>query len=304
MNTILLFYKYVHIDNPVGFMRWQKKLCGDLGLTGRIIIAEQGINGTLEGTAEHTQVYKNIMLGHPLFGDVDFKESTGTEASFPRMRIVVRDEIVNTGLAQNQGLLENTGTHLTPSQAHELISSNPENLVIFDTRNQCESAIGAFKNALKADIDTFRDLPDYINDNLERFKDKQVLMYCTGGVRCERASAYLTECGVAEKVYQIEGGIHRYVESYPDGYFRGKNYVFDGRIAVKVTDEILGQCALCQKSCDDYNNCLNAKCNKHFICCSNCLEEFDMSCSVSCYQALSDGNVHARPLFKKSTINS
>lgn len=299
MNTILLFYKYVHIDNPVRFMRWQKKLCAELGLTGRIIIAQEGINGTVGGLTENTQRYKKVMLEQSLFSDVDFKEGQGDQESFPRMRIVVRDEVVGTGLDATQGRPENTGIHLTPAQTHALIDSKPDNFIILDTRNRCESAIGTFRDAVKASIDTFRDFPAYIDKNLEQFKDKQVLMYCTGGIRCERATAYLNEKGVAQKVYQIEGGIHRYVEQFPDGHFRGKNYVFDGRIAVKVTDDILGACALCAISCDDYHNCLNASCNKHFIACQSCIATFKNSCSVGCHQALENGTVKARPLFKK-----
>lgn len=300
MNTILLFYKYVQIESPVTVMRWQKKLCSELGLTGRIIIAEQGINGTLEGSVESTKTYKKTMLEHPLFRGIDFKEGEGSGSSFPRMRIVVKAEIVNTGLHPHQGKLENTGIHLTPAQVHELIASKPENLVILDARNTCESAIGAFTGAIKPEIDTFRSLPVYIDEHLETFKDKQVLMYCTGGIRCERATAYLQEQGIAEKVYQIEGGIHRYVEQYPDGYFRGKNYVFDGRIAVKVNDDILGSCVVCKKPCDDYHNCLNARCNDHFICCKDCIHTYSLCCSAACAQALTTGTVQARPLFQKS----
>lgn len=300
MNIILLFYKYVPIESPVTIMRWQKKLCSELGLTGRIIIAEQGVNGTLEGSVESTQIYKKTMLEHPLFGGIDFKEAESSGSSFPRMRIVVKSEIVNTGLQSHQGKLENTGIHLTPTQAHELIASKPENLVIFDARNTCESAIGAFTGAIKPEIDTFRSLPTYIDEHLDTFKGKQVLMYCTGGIRCERATAYLKEQGVAEKVYQIEGGIHRYVEQFPEGYFRGKNYVFDGRIAVKVNDDILGSCALCKKACDDYHNCLNARCNDHFICCKECMDTYSLCCSAACAQALTTGTVQARPVFAKS----
>lgn len=304
MNTILLFYKYVFIDNPVRLMRWQKKICTDLGLTGRIIIAHEGINGTIGGDTKNIERYKQLMLDHELFGGMDIKESTAESNSFPRLRIVVRDEVVSTGMKQGQGRIENTGEHLTPTQTHELINAHPDNLIIFDARNRCESAIGTFKNAVLPDIDHFRDLPAYIDNNKDLFKDKQVLMFCTGGIRCERASAYLNEQGVAQKVYQIEGGIHRYVEQFPEGHFRGKNYVFDGRVAVKVNDDILGRCLLCETPCDDYTNCLNARCNKHFICCSSCLTTYANSCSKSCQDALEQGAVAARPPLKKVTPSS
>ena len=125
---------------------------------------------------------------------------------------------------------KNGGKHLTPEETHNLIAQKPNDLVILDARNDYEWRIGAFEGAIKPDIEHFRQFPKFVDDNLEQFKDKQVLMYCTGGIRCERASTYLKEKGVAKNVYQILGGIHRYAEQYPDGFFRGKNYVFDDRI--------------------------------------------------------------------------
>src|SRR5438045_9113606 len=116
-------------------------------------------------------------------------------------------------------------------------------------------------------------------------------MYCTGGIRCERASAYLNEKNIAKKVYQMEGGIHRYVEQYPDGFFRGKNYVFDGRIAVKVNDDVVSHCLLCSEPCDQYTNCLNASCNEHFICCVQCLDSYGNTCGATCEELLSQHKV-------------
>jgi predicted sulfurtransferase len=169
----------------------------------------------------------------------------GDSNYFPRLRIVVRNEVTHLGLDPAIITAKNGGIHLTPEQTHNLLKNAPQDLIIFDARNNYESRIGSFENALKPDIKNFRDLPEYIDNNLDLFKDKEVLMYCTGGIRCERGSAYLKSKNVAKKVYQIEGGIHRYAEKFPDGFFRGKNYVFDGRIAVKVNDDILGSCELC-----------------------------------------------------------
>ena len=129
---------------------------------------------------------------------------------------------------------------------------------------------------------------------MDEYKDKEVLMFCTGGVRCERATAYLNQKKVAKKVYQIEGGIHRYTEKYPDGFFRGKNYVFDSRIAMKVNGDILGACDLCKTPCDDYTNCLNALCNKHFICCKECLNSFNGTCGAQCADLVTNNKVHVR----------
>jgi predicted sulfurtransferase len=297
MGNVLLFYKYISIQYPKQIVKWQKKLCQELGLTGRIFVGHEGINATVGGTLESTERYKSIMREHPLFTDIDFKESEGGAHCFSKLYIVVRKEIVHLGLDPDQISPTNGGQHLTPDQAHELMTRNPDNLVILDARNDYEWRIGRFKDAVTPPIKNFREFPAYIDQNAEQFKDKDVLMYCTGGIRCERASSYLNSKNVANKVYQIAGGIHRYIEQYPDGYFRGKNYVFDNRIAVKVTDDILGSCLLCATPCDDYANCLNAQCNKHFIGCASCLTRFEGTCSEHCALLLKTGQVNQRPAF-------
>ena len=299
MNKIILFYKYIEISYPKQVMKWQKKVCQELGLKGRILISHEGINGTLGGTVAHLEIYKKIMSEHALFADIDFKESTGGPECFPRLAVKVRNEAVTLGIPYDKLTPHNGGQHLSPTETHELLTQNPQDLVILDARNNYEWAIGKFENAITPDIDNFRDLPHYLDENLDQFKDKQVLMYCTGGIRCERATAYLNEKNVAKKVYQINGGIHRYVEEYPDGFFRGKNYVFDGRIAVKINDDILGSCAMCQKPCDDYYNCLNALCNKHFIGCTQCIKQLDTTCSTTCQRLIAENKAHQRPAFNK-----
>lgn len=296
-KKILLFYKYVKIENPEAIKKWQSDLCQRLNLQGRIILAHEGINGTLCGTSKETDAYKDAMDEHPLFNNIDFKESLvdGSFDYFERLRIVIKDEVVHLGIKDEAINAENGGLHLTPQQAHHLMENASEDLLIFDARNLYESRIGTFKNALLAQIDNFRDLPEYIDQNLEQFQDKEVLMFCTGGIRCERASAYLKVKNVAKKVYQIEGGIHRYVEQFPDGFFRGKNYVFDNRVAVKVTDDVLGNCDICNISCDVYTNCLNATCNKHFIGCKNCIEKFGNTCGEACFILISTNQATKRP---------
>lgn len=299
MGKIILYYKYVEIVDPQGLMHEQRALCQKLTLKGRIIIAHEGINGTLGGSAENIQAYINYMRSHELFGDIDFKESPGTADYFPRLQIKVKKEIVNLGIDPAKRPREKTGIRLTPKQAHELIKQKPGNLVILDVRNNYESAIGVFEGAITPSINNFRNLPEYIDNNLELFKDKQVLMYCTGGIRCEPASAYLKAKGVAQEVYQIEGGICRYVEQYPDGYFKGKNYVFDGRVAVKVTDDILSNCLSCNIPYDEYTNCINAACNKQIILCANCINSLGNTCSKTCLTLVQNKQVVVRTVPKK-----
>ncbi len=295
MGKILLFYLYTPLEHPKRIVKWQKKICQDLNLVGRILIGNEGINGTVSGTKENTDRYKEIMHAHPSFATIDFKESEGPEKAFPRLYITVRTEIVHLGLDPNKITPEQGGEHLTPQQVHELLQNKPSNLVVLDARNEVEWRIGKFTDAITPPINHFREFPAYIDTHAEQFKDKQVLMYCTGGIRCERASAYLKSKNIAEKVFQIKGGIHTYVEEFPNGFFRGKNYVFDSRIAVKITDDVLGSCSECNAPCDNYTNCLNALCNKHYISCDACLQKTERTCSPRCKELLDTKEAKPRP---------
>jgi predicted sulfurtransferase len=299
MNKIILFYKYISIEYPKQIMKWQREICQNLGLKGRILISHEGINGTLGGLTQNLDEYKNLMSSHELFNNIDFKESAGGAECFPRLSVKVRDEAVALGIPYDQLTPRNAGQHLTPQETHELLTNKPDDLIVLDTRNDYEWAIGRFKDAITPNIENFRDLPHYLDENLDTFKDKQVLMYCTGGIRCERATAYLNEKNVAKKVYQIQGGIHRYVEQYPDGFFRGKNYVFDGRVAVRINDDVLGSCSICAQPCDDYYNCLNAMCNKHFISCADCIQTYNEACSENCKTLIAENKVNTRPYFAR-----
>ncbi len=287
MKTILLYYKYTDVEFPAQQVKRQKELCESLGLKGRIIIATEGINGTVAGSAQACDAYIEHMNAHPLFNGIDFKVSQCEGEPFPRMRVVEKEEITRMGKSPNEISYKDTGTHLTPQEAHELIATNKD-LLILDGRNNYEAAIGRFEGAIVPNIENFRDFPDYIDKNQDLFKDKEVFMYCTGGIRCERASAYLKSKKVAKAVYQVTGGIDRYAQAYPNGYFRGKNYVFDGRIAVPVTNDILSTCALCAEPADDYYNCVYAGCNKQLIICPPCVSKHNATCSDRCKQAILD----------------
>lgn len=304
MGKIILFYKYVYIPYPKQILKWQNKLCTELGFTGRIVLAHEGINGTLAGSESAVATYKKLMSAHPFFDNIDFKESNGDQTCFPKMQIKIKNEIVRLGIDPSLLTAEKGGVHLKPHEVHSLLHNKPEDLVIFDARNTCESAIGAFKEAVKPNISYFRQLPAYIDNNLELFKDKKVLMYCTGGIRCERASAYLQTKGIAKEVYQLEGGIHRYLEQFPDGHFRGKNYVFDARLSVATNNDVLSTCLLCNTSCDEYDNCLNASCNKHFICCNTCKIAYKKTCSITCKQLVETEAVPTRPALHIVHINN
>ncbi len=296
MGTILLYYKYINIENPQAIEKWQRSLCESLHLTGRIILAHEGINGTVGGTDEACDQYIAAMNNHELFGNIDFKKAQGGAESFPKLKISVKNEIVRLGVDPNLVTVKDTGIHLTPDQTHELLNNRDENLIILETRNDYEWAVGRFEGAENPNIKSFRELPAYIDENLERYKDKEVLMFCTGGVRCERATAYLVQKNVAKKVYQMEGGIVRYIEKYPNGHFRGKNYVFDNRITVRANEDILSTCLLCNTKADDYTNCINAFCNKHFTCCAACKEQSNSTCSQECMMLIANKQTIERKL--------
>jgi predicted sulfurtransferase len=294
MEIIVSFYKYVLVAYPKQILKWLQRLCNDFGFKGRILVGSEGINATLAGSVEHVERFKKILNNHSLFGDIDFKEAPGSRADFPRMQITIRPEIVRFGIESNLYTAAEAGIHLTPQEAHALIAAQPNNLLILDARNMGESRIGAFVGAITPSIEHFRELPAYIDSHADQFENKQVLMYCTGGIRCERASAYIKKMTKAQTVYQLQGGIQRYVEQYPDGYFRGKNYVFDARVAVRVTEDILSTCILCNSACDDYANCRNAECNKHFICCDVCIIAYGHTCSADCNQLVVTQKVRIR----------
>lgn len=282
MGKILLFYKYITVPCPKQILTWQQAICTRLNFTGRIILAHEGINGTIGGSISEIEQYKYAMAKHKLFHDIDFKEGEGDESHFPRLKIVIKEEIVRLGINPQQLTIRNRGTHLTPKQAHNLIKQQPNDLLLLDCRNTYESCVGTFTKAVRPNIQRFREFPTYIDNNHALFKNKQVLMFCTGGIRCERASAYVKKLGNTKEVYQIMGGIHRYVEQYPDGFFRGKNYVFDRRVTVRVNNDILSACYTCKKPCDIYTNCLNAECNKHYLSCELCRVQLNNTCGEQC----------------------
>lgn len=296
MSKIILYYKYVRINEPEAMVNWQRELCQALNLKGRILIAKEGINGTLGGTNEAIELYKKAMLNHSLFNDIDFKESHGSDKHFPKLQVKIKSEIVKLGIDPELIKAEDGGIHLTPEEVHELITKNldKDDFVLLDTRNDYESNIGTFVNAITCNTKTFREFPAYIDQHLNTFKDKKVIMFCTGGVRCERASAYLKSKNVAQEIYQIKGGIHRYVEAYPDGFFRGKNYVFDGRIAMQVTNDVLAQCEHCHIIYDEYTNCFNAECNRQIIVCPTCIEIYHNTCSETCKDLVQNLKVNIR----------
>lgn len=268
---ILLYYKYVDIDNPKRLMKEQKALCEKLDIKGRIIVSKEGINGTVEGLKKNTDKYIKAMLSDERFSDMDFKISFGTGNAFPKLSVKVREELVSTHV---KGLNPNktTGKYITADQLHEWFESGREFYMV-DMRNDYEYISGHFENSILSGFSNFRDLPSIL-EKLEPLKNKTIVTCCTGGIRCEKASGFLVENGFND-VYQVLNGIQTYMEKYPNKHFKGKLYVFDGRITLGFnTDspehEIIGVCDLCGEKCDTYVNCEYNMCHRHFIACEDC----------------------------------
>lgn len=276
--TILLFYKYTHIEKPTQFRDEHFDLCQRLGLKGRFIVAHEGINGTLEGTDEACKEYMKIMKSDPKFADIHWKISEGTKdgTAFPRLSVKVRKEIVSLHLGDEADIDPNqtTGIHLKPEDLRKWYEEGKE-FHIVDMRNDYELKVGKFEGTVFPDLNNFRDLKKNLS-KLEDLKDKTVLTVCTGGVRCEKASGLLVREGFKE-VYQLDGGIVSYMEKYPGENFKGSLYVFDKRVVMNFDDpnnhEIISNCSKCGAPSEHYVNCANLMCHAHFICCENCLEK-------------------------------
>lgn len=273
---IILFYKYANIENPATYMERERAVCEVLGLKGRIIIAEEGINGTLEGNRENIEKYKTHILADKKFKQMNIKESIGNGEAFPRLSVKVKDEIVSTKLPKNINPNRETGKYLQPIDLKRMYEDN-EDFVIVDMRNDYELASGYFDKTINLNLENSRDLQKKeILDKIKIHKNKKLVTVCTGGVRCEKMSAYLLDQGF-ENVYQLHNGMHGFMEKYPGQHFKGTLYTFDNR---KVMDfggdrEIVGKCFNCMKSTERYENCANPICHKHFLVCENCVNKYD-----------------------------
>lgn len=275
MFTILLFYKYIDIANPESFRDEQRLLCEKLALTGRVIIAKEGINATLEGTTEHIATYIATLSKIKQFSDIDFKKSTGTGNAFPKLSVKVRPEIVSGHLGNaDVNPQKVTGKYISAEQLHEWITEGKKEFYIIDMRNDYEQHVGAFENSFLPGMHNFKDLPDVL-PKLSHLKHKTIVTVCTGGVRCEKASGFLIKNGFTD-VYQLYGGIVTYMEKYPNEHFAGSLYVFDNRIIMGFQRDdpkrkVIGMCAVCKKPSEHYINCKDSFCDRHFICCEPCL---------------------------------
>ena len=283
MEKIILYYKFVPVPDPESVKFWQKNLCQRLNLKGRIIVSETGINGTVGGDMVDVKEYVKEMNLHPLFKKISYKWSEGKKYDFPRLSVKVRKELVTLAPDEEFDVFNST-KGLSPKQWHEYIENNPD-VLILDARNDYESDIGAFKgkNVVKPKIGSFREIKETLK---ELPKDKPVLTYCTGDIRCEYLSAYMNHKGFDE-VYHLDGGIVKYGQQYGDkGHWEGKCFVFDDRMNIGFSHESkdIGSCTNCKKDTSRHINCANKQCNKLILMCDDCNKM--TVCSEKCRQVL------------------
>ncbi|KAI4899923.1 hypothetical protein NFI96_019501 [Prochilodus magdalenae] len=290
-GEVLLYYCYCQIQDPKLICAWQNELCSKLHLTGKVRVATEGINGTVGGTKTATSLYIKAMLSHPIFKVMqveDFKTSEGNAECFTELKVGVYKEIVPMGVDPDIISYRLAGTHLEPEEFHKQVQSLLEDgssktdTLLLDCRNFYESRIGQFKNCLAPDIRKFSYFPDYVDKNLDLFRNKKVLMYCTGGIRCERGSAYLRSKNVCKEVYQLKGGIHKYLEQFPEGFYRGKLFVFDERYAISFNDDIISDCRYCGAPWDQYRLCSTDFCCQLVLSCPSCRQKGLTACCPVC----------------------
>ncbi len=269
MYTVLLFYKYITIKDPQTLMVYLRGVSEALSLKGRILIAEEGINGTLEGKPEDTEKFVELFLADRRFKDIDVKKSKGTGNAFPKLSIKVREEIVSTKFPKHIDPRKKTGKYLKPEELHSWYEEGKD-FVVVDMRNSYEINSGHFEKTVDPGLKASRDLPE-VMEKLRVHQDKTIVTTCTGGVRCEKMSAYLLDQGF-KNVYQLHSGMHSYMEKYPGKHFKGTLYTFDNR---KVMDfggerEIIGTCLDCGTKTEDYYDLLQGEAEEQVLLCLEC----------------------------------
>ncbi len=332
--SVILFYKYAPVANPEAFVAWHKLVGPKLGLTGRVHIAKEGINATLEGKTENAEEYMRIIRGDEEgmaaasrigvppqdfadLRDVQIKTSLGIGDAFPKFKAKVKEEIVSLKLTRADGVEEDvdpnqvTGVHLKPEELKAWYD-NGDDFVIIDMRNDYEFKVGHFKNSINAGLKNFRDLPEILPKLVEQHPEiatKKILTVCTGGVRCEKASGFLKKKGFGE-VYQLDGGMHKYMEAFPGNAqegkpceFRGALYTFDNRMTMDFVGEdiskreVIGRCQVCQVPTERYGHCANDACHLHLMICKGCAENhIYVWCSPECRDTGRVGVVHSADL--------
>jgi UPF0176 protein len=279
---VLLFYKYVNLQNPELIVLEHLHWCLKNGIKGRVFFAKEGVNGTVSGLVENIEKYKSHLKSYPEFSDIWFKEDFADAAAFDKMHVRLKNEIVHGDLKDVS--IKNGGKRISPEELYKFYKEE-KNFVIVDARNWYESKIGKFKNAITPQMKNFREWKKIVDEDLKEFKEKTVITYCTGGIRCEKASAYMVESGFKD-VYQLDGGIVNYIKNFPDTYWEGGMFVFDERRVINPNSKVelkhIAKCHFCGELTSYYINCHNLNCDKIIVSCHKCKVENDYCCSEEC----------------------
>ena len=283
-RVTISFHKYHHIISPQAFRDQLYREFDELGVLGRIYIATEGINAQISVPEHNLATFRNRLYSIDWLNNVRLNIAVDDNGkSFFKLKILVRKKIVADGLDDSSFDVTNSGTHVDAATFNKL--ADDPNTIIIDMRNHYESEVGHFKGAICPDVDTFREELQVAEDLMRDQKDKNLLMYCTGGIRCEKASAWMKHIGF-KNVFQLNGGIIKYAQEVKEqgieNKFIGKNFVFDERLGERITEDIIAVCHQCGKPCDDHTNCKNDGCHLLFIQCKECAEKYNNCCSESC----------------------
>lgn len=283
-RTTISFYKYFPVINPQQFRDDLYKSLNELKVFGRIYVAHEGINAQVSVPEQNFELFKNFLYSIEPLNNLRLNIAVDDDGkSFWVLKIKLRDKIVADGISDTTFSMENKGKYVNAQQMNELMKD--ESTVVIDMRNHYEYEVGHFENAVEIPSDTFREQLPMAVDMMKDCKEKNIVMYCTGGIRCEKASAYMLHNGF-KNVFHLEGGIINYAKQIKEqnlqSKFIGKNFVFDDRLGERVTDDIIAKCHQCGKPADTHTNCKNDGCHLLFIQCSDCAEKFDGCCSIEC----------------------
>ncbi len=313
-RVTISFYKYHQIESAETFRDELYLGLDTQNVLGRIYVAKEGINAQISVPEDQLDTFRNYLYSIPFLSGVRLNVAVQDDGkSFFKLKILVRKKIVADGLDDNSFNVTNTGVHLDAVEFNSLLED--PNTILVDMRNHYESEVGHFKNAVCPDVDTFREELQVVENLMEDQKDKNLLMYCTGGIRCEKASAWMKHRGF-RNVFQLNGGIIKYAQDVKannlENKFIGKNFVFDERLGERITQDIIAVCHQCGHACDDHTNCKNDGCHLLFIQCKACAEKYNACCSEQCkniialpieeQRELRKGINKGRQVFKKGRV--
>ena len=281
---VIAFYLFTPIDDPSNEVSKHQAFFKDRDVKCRIYISHEGINAQMSALKEHGNEYMEWMRSDERFKEIDFKVHMHHEQVFPRTTVKLKKQLVALDHNANP---HKGGVHVAPDKWRQMLEEEKENVLLLDVRNNYEWEIGHFEGAIKPELDSFRKFPEYAKELKKTYDPNKtkVMMYCTGGIRCELYSALMKDEGF-ETVYQLEGGVIKYGQQEGESKWLGKLFVFDDRMAVPISEEdeapVVGACYHCGAKCDVHYNCANLDCNELFLCCLVCVEKFSGCCGSEC----------------------